>query len=401
MSFIKAGYKGQYLRVSVEAVHNEEGRAYNSGGSYRYEYVLRDHLGNTRLVFTDKNGSGSIDNSEILSESHYYPFGRKMDGAWYSDAGAGKYRYLYNGKELNDEFDLNFYDYGARWYDPGMGSWWQIDPLAEKSRRFSPYVYAFNNPVRFIDPDGREGQSTHTDKYGNVTNVFDDGDLGVYRHKGNEKQTRAEVKKKYNKDTNTSAGGERMGRTLHTFSFVEGASLERGQIVPTGHIDFGSNWAETSVQWGLDQSNGLINYGLNAGNGQEFDLKERAVRQGRAGGFYNGSTIFTQNGENVYASARDAGNFLAGAKADKSFAPNELVMYGFGVFNASGNNFRNVPEVLLNEMIINASGGSLLQPPHYGEDRQSGLGIQAGMDNSGLFSGHWFLWHNQHQKIRE
>ncbi|WP_461117800.1 RHS repeat domain-containing protein [Spirosoma jeollabukense] len=140
----------------VEAVYNEEGRAYNNGGSYRYEYVLRDHLGNTRLVFTDKDGSGSIDNSEILSESHYYPFGRKMDGAWYSDASAGKYRYLYNGKELSDEFDLNFYDYGARWYDPGMGSWWQIDPLSEASRRWSPYVFSNNNPLRFIDPDGMQ-----------------------------------------------------------------------------------------------------------------------------------------------------------------------------------------------------------------------------------------------------
>ncbi|GAB4044781.1 RHS repeat-associated core domain-containing protein [Spirosoma jeollabukense] len=138
----------------VEAVYNEEGRAYNTGSGYRYEYVLRDHLGNTRLVFTDKDGSGSIDNSEILSESHYYPFGRKMDGAWYSDASAGKYRYLYNGKELSDEFDLNFYDYGARWYDPGMGNWWQSDPIGENHYDQSPYQYVLNNPIRYIDPFG-------------------------------------------------------------------------------------------------------------------------------------------------------------------------------------------------------------------------------------------------------
>ncbi|TXE04804.1 RHS repeat-associated core domain-containing protein [Algoriphagus aquimarinus] len=92
----------------------------------------------------------------IVQETHYDPWGVELSGLGYQYGGIKVNPYLYNGKEANGHLGVNLYDFGARLYDPAIGRWFVSDPMAEKMRRHSPYNYAFNNPLRYIDPDGME-----------------------------------------------------------------------------------------------------------------------------------------------------------------------------------------------------------------------------------------------------
>lgn len=145
----------EYLNNSLDAINHAQGRvSYTSAHpNGMYQYRLTDHLGNTRIVFADLNQDGTINHTtEILQEHHYYPFGLEWNGPWGAN-GSGIDRYQYNGKELIEEVRLN--DYGARWYDPAIARWSVIDPMAEDYRPHSPYNYVLNNPLIFVDPDGR------------------------------------------------------------------------------------------------------------------------------------------------------------------------------------------------------------------------------------------------------
>ncbi len=133
MSLFDGGY------VSYDA------KADGSSPSPSYHYYIKDHLGNNRLVLGESGGVEQV--------NHYYPFGGLMGER---ENLASSQRYKYNGKELDRTHGLDWYDYGARMYDPTLARWMVPDPLAEKYYSVSPYAYCGNRPINISDPDGKD-----------------------------------------------------------------------------------------------------------------------------------------------------------------------------------------------------------------------------------------------------
>lgn len=124
----------------------------NLNGGYVYVWVSNESDGSTPVYFDDLEITHT--KGAILQEDHYYPFGMNMAALSSSAPLAKPNRFKYNGFEEETGFDLGWYDYSARQYDPQTGRFTSLDPAADLMRRHSPYNYAFDNPVRFIDPDG-------------------------------------------------------------------------------------------------------------------------------------------------------------------------------------------------------------------------------------------------------
>ncbi len=112
-----------------------------------YEYFLRYHPGNTRVVLNTE--------AQFVEQHDYYPFGMEFAGRQ-----GGDIKYRYDGKELQDMEiggkGLDWYDYGARFYDSRMGKWNSQEPKAECYYQQSLYIYSGNNPILFHDFDGND-----------------------------------------------------------------------------------------------------------------------------------------------------------------------------------------------------------------------------------------------------
>jgi RHS repeat-associated protein len=276
-------------------------------------YVLLNKKSNFRV---DNNGTGTVwfddirikkGASEIIEESNYYPFGLKHKGynnVISSNGNSTAQKKLYNGKEMQDELGLNWHDFGARNYDAAIGRWMNLDPLAEEFITYTPYNAMMNNPLSYIDPDGRFSTNVTENEDGTYTVAEggdpNDGDNGIYVV-----------------DSNGNRTGKIIGESLTSHSFFD----DKENAVVGAVIDPNSTEGQDFIDNEILKDNpGLLKYMMNATGGEHYDFKERDMEEALKEGKtelqhrYRGSKA--SNGK--FGSARDFGNGGAGIVAGRA-----------------------------------------------------------------------------------
>ena len=281
-------------KAEVDYLLHDLGRVVAAdAGKWIYEYHLTDHLGNVRVAFADLDEDGD---AEMLQENHYYPFGQRLNLPGYQSSDANPY--LYNGKELQEDLGLRWYDYGHRFYDASIARFTTQDWYSENFAEWSPYHYANNNPILNIDIMGDStfvsmGENgTYTVTGGNLDNK---DDKGVYMM--GEDGTYTQV-----------------GNSVSSHSFFD----DDGNAVVGAVIDPSSSAGQDFVDGLVEDNPGLVEYMVNATRGEKYDFKEQGIDD-RAEGTtkqqhrYRGST----NDKGEFGSARDYGNMGAGIVAGR------------------------------------------------------------------------------------
>ncbi|MEO9803165.1 MAG: DUF6443 domain-containing protein [Reichenbachiella sp.] len=144
---------------------------------YLYIYTSMQSKGTQPVYFDDMKVTHT--HSPIVSKDDYYPFGNSFSS--YSRAASTLQNFKYNSKEKIDALGIDWYHYGARFYDPALGRWHVIDQDAENYMAYTPYNYVGSNPIRRIDPDGNNGWDA---VMGAAAALIDNASAGIINLRG-------------------------------------------------------------------------------------------------------------------------------------------------------------------------------------------------------------------------
>ncbi|MBR4492961.1 MAG: RHS repeat-associated core domain-containing protein [Bacteroidales bacterium] len=278
-----------------------------TGTSSDIFYYHTNHLGSTAYV-TDNNAT-------ITQGFLYAPFG-EITTEYNANFGNNVLpKYSFNAKELDEETGMYYYE--ARYYKPPVFT--SRDAMFEKYFWMTPYAYCANNPVKYVDPSGKE-VSTHTDENGKVIKVYNDGNIGIYKH------SKDEIKAFKNGQEFSNDVENLVGYTLHENSFKENDKIDFGSYVAKEWMKYFELWANNAC---IGQKDGIFKYGIMAVNGGIFDPKSRLK---------NGSQI----SDMVYFSPRDLGNYAAGYIGKKLGFSKTEILARYGAFELSGNNMKKL-----------------------------------------------------------
>ncbi|HLG39513.1 MAG TPA: RHS repeat-associated core domain-containing protein, partial [Chitinophagaceae bacterium] len=269
-----------------------------------YVYIYFSNESETQVYFD--NFMLTHERGSLTEETHYYPFGLTMAGISSKAAGSLDNKYEYNGQEIQEDFDIDWYQYKWRNYDPQIGRFFCVDPLAPKYEYLTPYQFASNNPISMRELEGLEGiKFQEVDENGNLQrHVVQQTVYVVVVDKWDKKGTGRKEPKDRVESSYTSADVATVKEILNSvFNGSEGtgATNSAGETVffdfNVQELRIGSQDATTETQ--------LINRGAN----------ELATQSGEVAfvDANTGETVYKKSPANILLGGGFAGAYAEGA----------------------------------------------------------------------------------------